>query len=112
MLQIRTKDIAPDIVVLEVAGRLSFGRDCKQLERAVDNVIREGRKKVVFDLTGVTNIDSTGVGTIVISASRVRKAEGQLRVVSSAQVEHVLKTTNVNQIVAVHSTTEAAVAGF
>jgi len=113
MLEIQTKDLPPDIVVLEITGRITLGRECKQLEWAVENLVGEGRKKVIFDLTGVTNIDSTGIGIIVMSAGRMKKTGGELRVAgATTHVEQVLKMTNVDQIVGLHSTTTAAAAGF
>jgi anti-sigma B factor antagonist len=113
MLDIQTKHLQPDIVVLEITGRITLGRESKQLEWAVENLVGEGRKKVIFDLTGVTNVDSTGIGIIVMSAGKLKKAGGELRVAgATAHVEDVLKMTNVDQIVALHPTTSAAAAGF
>ena len=113
MLEIQTKHLQPDIVVLEITGRITLGRECKQLEWAVDGLVDEGRKKVIFDLTGVTNIDSTGIGIVVMSAGQVKKAGGELRVAgATAHVEQVLKMTNVDQIVGLHPTAAAAAAGF
>lgn len=113
MLEIQTKPLPPDIVVLEMTGRITIGRDCKELEWSVENLVKEGRKKVIFDLTGVTHLDSTGIGIIVMSAGQLKKAGGELRIAgATAHVEGVLKMTNVDQIVVLHPTTEAATAGF
>lgn len=113
MLKIETKDVPPDIVVLEIAGRITLGTESKQLEWALDSLVGQGRKKVIFDLTNVSNIDSTGIGIIVMSAGRMKKAGGELRVAgANAHVEDVLKMTNVNQIVVLHPTTGAAATGF
>jgi len=100
-------------VVLEIKGRITLGRQNKQLEWAVESLVGEGRKKVILDLSGVTNIDSTGIGIVVMSASHLKKAGGELRVAgATAHVEEVLKITNVNQIVVLHPTTAAAAASF
>jgi anti-sigma B factor antagonist len=113
MLEIQTKPLQPDIVVLELIGRITIGRDCKQLEWSVENLVKEGRKKVIFDLTGVTHLDSTGIGIVVMSAGQLKKAGGELRVAgASAHVEEVLKMTNIDQIVVLHPTTAAAAANF
>jgi hypothetical protein len=37
-----------------LAGRITIGRDCKQLEWMTDNLIKENRKKLILDLSGVT----------------------------------------------------------
>ena len=113
MLEIQTKDLQPDIVVLELTGRITIGRDCKQLEWAVENLVREGRKKVIFDMSGVTNLDSTGIGIVVMSAGQLKKAGGELRVAgATAHVEEVLEMTNIDKIVVLHPTTAAAAANF
>jgi anti-sigma B factor antagonist len=113
MLEIQTKDLPPDIVVLEIKGRITLGGESKQLEWAVETLVGEGRKKVILDLSGVTNVDSTGIGIIVMSAGKLKKAGGELRVAgATAHVEEVLKMTNIDQIVVLHSTTAAAASGF
>jgi anti-sigma B factor antagonist len=113
MLKIETKQVQPDIVILEIAGRITLGGESKQLEWAVDKLLGEGRKKVIFDIAGVTNIDSTGIGIIVVSSGKLKKAGGELRVAAaSAHVEEVLKMTNLDQIVGLHATAAAAAAGF
>ncbi len=113
MLEIQTKQLAPDIVVLEITGRITLGRESKQLEWAVENLVGEGRKKVILDIAGVTNVDSTGIGIIVMSSGKLKKAGGELRVAgASPHVGEVMKMTNVDQIVVLHPTTAAAAAGF
>ncbi|MGD0823689.1 MAG: STAS domain-containing protein [Terriglobales bacterium] len=113
MLEIQTKQLAPDIVVLEITGRITLGRESKQLEWAVESLMGEGRKKVIFDIAGVTNVDSTGIGIIVMSSGKLKKAGGELRVAgANPHVGEVMKMTNVDQIVVLHPTTAAAAAGF
>jgi anti-sigma B factor antagonist len=113
MLEIQTKQLPQDIVVLEIAGRITIGRDCKQLEWATENLVREQRKKIIFDLSGVTHLDSTGIGILVMSAGQVKSAGGELRVAGAkGHVEEVLRLTNVHQLVGVHATVRAAADGF
>ncbi len=113
MLEIQTKRLEPDIVVLEIAGRLTLGRECKQLEWATDNLIREQQKKVIFDLSGVTRIDSTGIGILVMSAGQMKKAGGQLRLAgATGHIQQVLLVSGVNKLVPLHSTAAAAAADF
>jgi len=113
MLEIQTKHVEPDIVVLEVTGRITLGRDSKQLEWTTENLVREHQRKIILDLTGVTQIDSTGIGIIMTSAAQVKNAGGQLLLAgASGHVEQVLRMTSVDKVVALHPTAEAATAGF
>lgn len=114
MLEIQTKHLHPDVVVLEITGRITIGRECKQLEWATDSLVRERQqKKVIFDLSGVTHIDSTGVGIIVMSAGLLKQAGGELRLAGvNKHVDHVLKLTSVDKLVAWNPTVTEAAVGF
>ncbi|MGA2857766.1 MAG: STAS domain-containing protein [Candidatus Sulfotelmatobacter sp.] len=113
MLEIQTKRVEPDIVVLEIAGKITLGRESKELEWATENLVREQQKKIIFDLTGVTRIDSTGVGIIVMSAAQVKNSGGELRVAGAmGHVEQVLRLSSVDKLVALHPSATAAATGF
>jgi anti-sigma B factor antagonist len=113
MLEIQTKQVPPDIVVLEVTGKITIGRDCQHLEWTVDKLVQEKQKKIIFDLTGVSHIDSTGIGIIVMSAGKVKEAGGELRLAGvNSHVEHILKMTNIDKVVAWNPTVTEAVVGF
>jgi anti-sigma B factor antagonist len=113
MLEIQTKQLPPDIVVLEITGKITIGRDCQHLEWAMESLVREKQKKIIFDLTGVSHIDSTGIGIIVMSAGEIKEVGGQLRLAGvNAHVEHVLKLTSMDKVVAWNSTVAEAAAGF
>jgi anti-sigma B factor antagonist len=114
MLEIQTKHLPPDIVVLEITGRITIGRECKQLEWAADNLVREkNEKKIIFDLSGVTHMDSTGVGIIVMSAGVVKEAGGELRLAgANKHIESVLKVTSMDKLVSWSPTVSEAAASF
>jgi anti-sigma B factor antagonist len=112
MLQLHTRNMDSDISILEIAGRITMGRECKELEWSTDKLVQEGKKKVVFDLSGVTHIDSTGVGIIVMCAGKLKQAGGKLHVCAQGHVEEVLKLTSVDKVVDLHSNIAAASAGF
>ena len=111
-MEIQTRTVDPDIVVLEISGRITLGRECKQLEWSTESLVRENKKKVIFDLSGVTHIDSTGIGIIAMSAGHLKQAGGALRVCAQGRVEEILKMTNVDKVVGLHPTIAAASAGF
>ena len=112
-LTIQTKQLEPDIVVLEMVGKITMGNDCRQVEWTTNRLLGENRKKIIFDLSGVTHLDSTGVGIIVTVAGQTKQAGGELRVSGATEhVDNILKLTNVDKIVGLHATTTAAAAGF
>jgi anti-sigma B factor antagonist len=113
MLEIQTKQLPPDIVVLEITGKITIGRDCQHLEWTTERLVKENRKKIIFDLTRVSHIDSTGIGIIVTSAGQVKEAGGELRLAGvNNHVEHILKMTNINKVVYWKPTVMEAAVGF
>ena len=112
-LDIQSKQLQPDIVVLEMTGRITMGNDCRQVEWTTKKLVAENQKKIIFDLTAVSHIDSTGIGIIVMVAGQMKTAGGELRVAGANQhIDQLLKMTNVDRIIALHPTTEAAATGF
>ena len=112
-LSIQTKHVLPDVVVLEMAGKITMGNDFRQVEWTTKKLVDESRKKLIFDLSGVTHVDSTGIGIIVAVAGQMKQAGGQLRVAGATpHVEQILKMTSVDQIVPLHPNTDAAAVGF
>jgi anti-sigma B factor antagonist len=112
MLEIQTKHLQADIVILEITGRIT-GKECERLESATESLVREKQKKIIFDLTGVTHIDSTGIAIIVASASEVKQAGGELRLAgANMHLEQILKTTHVDRLVASYLKTADAAVSF
>ena len=113
MLEIQTKQLPPDVVVLEIIGKITIGRDCQHLEWTTESLVKEKKKKIIFDLTGVTHIDSTGIGIIVTSVGEVKEAGGELRLAGvNSHIEHILKITGIDKVVGWDPTVTEAVAGF
>jgi len=112
-LSIQTKHVEPEIVVLEMTGKITMGNDCREVEWTTNRLVGESRKKIIFDLSGVTHVDSTGIGIIVMVAAQMKKAGGGLRLAGANEhIEQVLRMTNVDQIVGLHPTAAAAATGF
>ena len=113
ILNIQKKRIEPDIMVIELEGKICLGNSAKELEWAVAELQKANEKKVIFDLSGVTMMDSTGIGIVAMCSGKMKKAGGELKVAGAkGVVEDVLKLTHMESIVGLHATTAEAVAGF
>jgi len=113
MLEIQTKQLPPDVVVIEAAGRITIGRECKELEWAVAKLLKENHKKIIFDLNAIDRMDSTGIGIVVMCAGQVKAAGGELRVAcGEGHVADVMRMTAVDKILVWRPTPSEAAAGF
>jgi anti-sigma B factor antagonist len=113
VLNIEHKRIEPDIDVLEMNGRITMGSDSQKIEWDLAQLVKENHRKVIFDLSGVCYVDSSGVGILMMCHARLQKAGGTLHlVVAQGMVKEALAMTSVNKIVPLYSTTHEAVNDF
>ncbi len=109
ILELLKKNASPDVVVLELRGRLLMGNDSRQVEWSINDLLKNGVKKVVLDLRELDAIDSTGVGILVMCNAKLQKSGGMMRIVSSdGIVESTLQMTHVDRIVKFFPTVEEA----
>jgi anti-anti-sigma factor len=86
ILSIEHKKIEPDVVVMELHGRITMGNDSQKIEWGVAQLLKESQKKVIFDLSDVCYVDSSGVGILMMCYAKVKKAGG--RVVSGGSARN------------------------
>jgi len=113
ILTIGRKQIEPDVAVLEMNGRIVLGNDAKTIEWNLAELLKENQKKVIFDLAGVTLVDSTGVGIIVMCYAKLKKSGGVLRVAGvNGMVEDTLRLTSVDKLIEFYPSVAEAAARF
>ena len=112
-LHIAEKRIEPNIVVVEIGGRITFGPECHQVEWLIAHLLAEDEKKIILDISRVTRVDSTGVGIIVLCFGKVMNAGGELRVAGTQGiVKDTLKIAKVDSLMVLYPTVEAATEGL
>lgn len=112
-MEITRKEINPGVIILELHGPLQMGVECKRLELAMDELLREKQTRVVLDLSNVSKVDSGGVGKIVNCLSRLRVAGGTLHLAGvNGMVSGILKLTQVDRLVKVYPTAAEASQNF
>ena len=113
LLEIAERDMAPDITVVELAGTLELGRESQRIETLVDDLVKRGSTRVIFDMRGVEHMDSTGLGMLALASGKLRESGGTLAIVApGGRVLELLTLTQINLIVKVCPTLEAAVAAL
>jgi anti-sigma B factor antagonist len=62
------------IAVVKLAGRVMLGDESARIETLTAELLAEGRRKLIFDVGGVTHIDSTGIGRFIAAFNLVMQA--------------------------------------
>jgi len=70
------------IVILDLKGALTLGHGDLHLRDSLSALIGSGKVKIVLNLKDVSDIDSTGLGTLVFGLARLSKAGGGLTLVN------------------------------
>jgi len=113
ILKIEQTSIAPDIDVFAMSGRLTMGSDSQSVEWNLAKLLKENHKKVIFDLTNVNFLDSSGIGILVMCHAKLKKAGGALRVAGAqGMVRQIIEMTNVNKLVELYPTSSEASKNF
>jgi len=86
--------------VIEIAGRITLGRESGQIELAVVKALAEGARKIVIDLGQVAWIDSTGIGIVAYCFGKASQAGVRLCVAAAnGRVLEVFKLTRIDQVI-------------
>jgi anti-sigma B factor antagonist len=112
-VEITRKEWKPGIIVLELSGPLQMGVECKRLELAFDELLRDNHTRVVIDLSKVTKLDSGGLGKLVNCFSRLKTAGGTLRLAgTTGMIDGVLKLAHADRFLKSYPTAREAADSF
>jgi anti-sigma B factor antagonist len=100
------------ISIVDVAGRLtSF--EGGALRNSIAQLLKEGRKQIVLNLSNLDYLDSSGIGDLVQNYMSVIKRGGEMKVVGlTERVEEILKITQLHQVFQEFQDEKSAVSSF
>ena len=106
-------EVPPASAVITLSGRLLLGQECAQLAALVPQLISTGHKNLVFDMHGVTHIDSTGIGRFIDTYSRLAKIGGKMRLAgASGPVRDSFRVTRLDTVFSFYPSVESACQGL
>ena len=105
---IKTERLAEDVYVISLSGEIDL-YTAPEFKQQLLEVIGDGAKHVVVDLTATTFIDSTTLGVLVGGLRRLRSADGQLTIVcSDPNITKIFEITGLDRVFALSATREEA----
>jgi anti-anti-sigma factor len=70
--------LCDDATILDLEGRLILGSATDSLGNRLQEVISKGSRKLLLNMKGVTQVDTTGISTIVRAFVSMQRAGGKL----------------------------------
>jgi anti-sigma B factor antagonist len=111
-LEISSKEVVPGTVVVTLAGKLMLGPGGEEIPQMVEDLLRDGKRTIIFDLSGVTVIDSTGIGRFIASYNKIAAVGGEMRMAgATGHLFHSFKVSLLDQVFPFYATVEEAAKG-
>jgi anti-sigma B factor antagonist len=104
--------VADGVTVLACSGRITFGEEAGALRESLKNTLSSTRQ-VVLNLSGVSYIDSGGLGTLVGVYSSARAAGADIKLTGiGPRLRDVLQITKLVTVFEVYENEQQAIAAF
>jgi anti-sigma B factor antagonist len=102
-----------DIAVIEARGSIIGGDETDELKAKAKDLVDQGNKKLILDLTHVTYLNSSGIGAVVSIHTMYSKAEGRIKVCGLGKgVKNVFVITSLTRVIDVEESREDALKSF
>ncbi|HEY0173705.1 MAG TPA: STAS domain-containing protein [Pyrinomonadaceae bacterium] len=111
-LNIRERQ-AGDVTILDLEGKITIGEGNVALRTAVRKLVSEGKKKVLLNLSGVSYMDSSGIGELVSSHTTISREQGQLKMLGLGEkIKELLVITKLLTVFDTYKTEPEALNSF
>jgi anti-sigma B factor antagonist len=101
------------IAVLNVSGDVVLADGTEVLRETVREIILGGTRKVLMNLAGVRNMDSSGIGELLAARTALLNSGGQLKLLRpSKRVVEVLNVARIYSTFEVFQEESSALASF
>ncbi len=102
-----------DVVALDLAGRITIGEGSVMLRQRIQKMLNAGDKKFLLNLADVDYIDSSGLGELVSSFTRVKNQEGELKILAlTRRVRDLMQITKLLTVFDVYDDEAEAIKSF
>lgn len=101
------------VEIISLQGKITIGSGDTQLREVITNAVNAGKNKILLDLSGVTTIDSSGIGELVGSYTTATNRGGKLKLLHlPAKLNELLHVTQLITVFEVYENQQEAIASF
>ncbi|MBI3404398.1 MAG: STAS domain-containing protein [Acidobacteria bacterium] len=102
-----------DVTILDLQGRLTIGTANDSLSASLRQSLEGGAKKLLINFSGVNQIDSSGISTVVRTFVSLSRTGGALKMMgASGRVHDVLEVTRLLSSIPHFASEQDAVRSF
>ena len=101
------------VTVVDLSGRIVLGEECVSFAKLVHDLLERGDKKILLNLADVHRIDTAGLAHIFGGVVRVRKHNGDLKLLHPRKdFQNVLQITQMLSVLETSHDEAAAIKSF
>ena len=102
-----------DVAIVDFSGKITLGEGSAIVRKLVRDLVAAGKRKILFDLSDVDYIDSSGIGEMVAAYTAVRSANGELKLIHlTRRVHDILQITRLFTVFDVQKDEASALRSF
>jgi anti-anti-sigma factor len=102
-----------DVSILDLKGRLVLDDGDDLLRDRINDLVNEGRLKIVVNLHDVTYVDSCGVGVLIAKYVSVRKKGGDVKLLNlTSRSQRVMEISKLLTVFETFDSEDRALASF
>ncbi len=111
-MSIETRTVK-DVTILDVKDKVTIGEGAVTLRESVRSALAGGAKKILLNLSGVTTIDSSGIGELVSSYTATTSQDGKLKLTNlPPKVHDILMITQLITVFETYDSETEALESF
>ncbi len=101
------------VTVLDLSGKITIGDGDIKLREAVNAQLEEGRKSILLNMSGVSYMDSAGIGELVACYKRATEKGAILKLLNpTGKVQDLLVLTKLQEIFEIFKDEREALTSF
>ena len=101
------------VEIINLQGKITIGSGDSQLREVITNALNSGKNNLLLDMSGVTTIDSSGIGELVGSYTTVTNRGGKLKLLHlPAKLNELLHVTQLITVFEVYENEQDALKSF
>ena len=101
------------VTILDIQGKITIGEGSAEIRNTVRDLLQAGKKNILLNLGDVSYVDSSGIGELVSSFTRVTNQGGQLKLLNlTKKLQELLAITKLLTVFESFDDEEKAVSSY
>ena len=102
-----------NVIIIDVDGKILLGEGDVEIKQEVDDLLKQGNKKILLNLAKVPYLDSAGLGEIIRCFTALRKSGGNFKLLSpNKRIIDLLTITKLLNVFDCYDNESSAIASF